>query len=128
MATKRFLFSCLASIALAGVGTSLWGRSGGFAYVANCGSACGSSGPAGVSAYTIDGTTGALTPVAGSPFPARSAPRSVTADPTGQFAYVANQHPNVSNSVSAYVIGVTTGALTPVASTRCGGYYPSEKN
>src|SRR5712664_2110503 len=86
---------------------------GRFAYVANCGPSCGTSGPDGnVSAYTIDGATGALTPVAGSPFPAGSNPRSVTVDPTGRFAYVANFF---SGNVSGYIIDGTTGALTPVA-------------
>ncbi len=76
MATKRLLFSCVVLMALAGAGTALWGQGGGFAYVANCGTTC--IGPGNVSAYTIDGTTGALTEVAGSPFPAGSRPFSVT--------------------------------------------------
>ncbi|MBI3656077.1 MAG: beta-propeller fold lactonase family protein, partial [Acidobacteria bacterium] len=76
----------------------------GFAYVANHGSN-------NVSGYTINGATGALTAVPGSPFSAGSHPISVTVDPTGQFAYVANQF---SDNVSAYTIDGTTGALTPV--------------
>ncbi len=100
-------------MALTGAGTALWGRTARFAYVANCGNACFAGlGPGNVSAYTIDGTTGALTPVAGSPFLAGSNPRSVTVHPTGQFAYVAN---GKSGNVSAYAIDGTTGALTPVA-------------
>src|ERR1700737_2407104 len=55
----------------AGAGTALRGQSAGFAYVANNQSND-------VSAYAIDGMTGALAPVAGSPFPAGSYPRSVT--------------------------------------------------
>jgi DNA-binding beta-propeller fold protein YncE len=78
---------------------------GQFAYVANASSN-------NVSAYTINGTTGALTPIPGSPFPTGLNPYSVTVDPTGQFAYVANAN---SNNVSAYTINGTTGALTPVA-------------
>ena len=65
-----------------------------------------------VSAYRIDATTGALTPVAGSPFAAGGAPVSVTVNPTSTFAYVANSG---SNTVSAYRIDAATGALTPVA-------------
>ncbi len=112
MATKRLFFNCIVLMALTGAGTALWGQAAGFAYVANCGSACGGIGPGNVSAYTIDGTTGALTEIPGSPFPARSYPTSVTVYPTGQFAYVAN---GGSNNVSAYTIDGTTGALTPVA-------------
>src|SRR5260370_7773459 len=80
-------------------------------FVDNC-KFVNSSGSNNVSAYTMYGTTGALTPVAGSPFPAGSYPASVTVDATGQFAYVANLY---SNNVSAYTIDGTTGALTPVA-------------
>jgi 6-phosphogluconolactonase len=77
---------------------------GQFAYVTN-----GNSSD--VSAYTIDGTTGGLTPVDGSPFSAGTDPRSVKVDSTGQFAYVANFG---SDGVSAYTIDETTGSLTPV--------------
>jgi DNA-binding beta-propeller fold protein YncE len=86
---------------------------GQFAYVANCGTACNNSGvgAGNVSAYTIDGTTGALTAVVGSPFPAGGNPISVTVDAAGQFAYVANL---LSNNVSAYIIDGITGALTAV--------------
>jgi 6-phosphogluconolactonase (cycloisomerase 2 family) len=65
-----------------------------------------------VSAYTVDATTGALTPVAGSPFPAGVEARGVTVDPSGRFAYVANQG---VGSVSGYTIEGSTGALTPIA-------------
>jgi DNA-binding beta-propeller fold protein YncE len=81
--------------------------SGKFAYVANLG---GSSGN--VSAYTIDRTTGALSSVPGSPFAAGSRPRSVAVDPSGKFAYVANQ--SNPGTVSAYTINSTTGVLSPV--------------
>ena len=61
---------------------------------------------------TAVAATGALTPVAGAPFLAGMGPYSVTVDPTGLFAYVANY---TSGDVSAYTIDGTTGALTPVA-------------
>jgi len=72
---------------------------GEFVYVANengNGSLLGS-----VSAYRI-GPHGALTPVAGSPFPAGDLSLSVAVDPRGRFAYVVNSG---SNDVSAYRIG-----------------------
>ncbi len=65
-----------------------------------------------VSGYTINAATGALTPIAGSPFPAGTNPVSVTVDPTGKFAYVANSS---SDNVSGYTINAATGALTPIA-------------
>jgi 6-phosphogluconolactonase (cycloisomerase 2 family) len=64
-----------------------------------------------VSGYSIDRKTGALTPVPGSPFGMNGIAVSVAVDPTGQFAYVANQ---TRNTVSAYSIDRTTGALTAV--------------
>src|SRR5260370_399667 len=117
------LVCCIVLLVLAGAGTSLWGQTAGFAYVANCGSSnCASIGSGNVSAYTIDGTTGALTPVAGSPFAAESGPTSVAVHPTGQFAYVGNFG---SRNVSAYSIDGITGALTPVAGSPFpAGSYP----
>ena len=64
-----------------------------------------------VSAYKIK-TSGALTPVTGSPFGAGTQPAAVAVDPKGKFAYVANED---SNNVSAYSINASSGALTPVA-------------
>ena len=114
MARTRSVFELSLFLGLTLASTSLRGQTVGFAYVANCGSQCGGVGPASVSAYTIDGTIGVLTPVAGSPFEAGSASVSVTVDPTGQFAYVANF---LSNDISAYTIDGSTGALTPIASS-----------
>jgi DNA-binding beta-propeller fold protein YncE len=73
------------------------------AYVANSGG--------GVSAYTINTTTGALITVAGSPFGAGTTPNAVTVSPNGSFVYVANG----GGGVSAYTITAGTGVLTPVA-------------
>jgi 6-phosphogluconolactonase (cycloisomerase 2 family) len=64
-----------------------------------------------ISAYTINATTGALTQITGSPFPAGTNPSSVTVDPTGKFAYVPNLY---DNTISAYTINATTGALTQI--------------
>ena len=79
-----------------------------------------------VSAYSVDAASGALTPVAGSPFPAGDGPQSVVVDATGRFVYVTNLSLNPGgSSVSAFTVDATTGALTPVA---CGpflaGAYP----
>jgi 6-phosphogluconolactonase (cycloisomerase 2 family) len=95
--------------------------SGKFAYVANEGSND-------VSAYTINASTGALTQITckgtgcnGSNFAAGTSPRSVTVDPSGRFAYVANiNFVNVRPNVSAYTINAATGALTLVG-TVAGG-------
>jgi YVTN family beta-propeller protein len=70
-----------------------------FAYVANIFSNT-------VSVYSIDAFTGVLTP--GTPVTAGTQPKSVTVDPGGNFAYVANG----GGTVSVFGIDQTTGALT----------------
>ncbi len=96
---------------------------GKFAYVASRYSSptatpCGST----LSAFSVNANTGALTPIAGSPF--GSCPVSVTVDPTGKFAYATNLN---TNTISAYTIDPTTGALTAVAgspfATSTGPYF-----
>ena len=61
---------------------------GKFAYVPNVGSD-------NISAYTIDATSGALTPMTGSPFSAGRGAYAVAIDPSGKFAYVANSDSKV---------------------------------
>ena len=80
--------------------------SGRFTYVTN------STG--GVSGFMIDSSTGALTAIAGSPFPSGLFPASVAVDPSGKFAYVADQF-SAPNNISAYAIDPSTGVLSPVA-------------
>ena len=75
-----------------------------FLYVANNGSNS-------VSAYAIDATTGALTPVPGSPFAAGIGANGVAVDPKGKYLYVTNGN---SNDVSAYAINPASGSLTLV--------------
>jgi 6-phosphogluconolactonase len=75
-----------------------------FAYVANFN---GNN----VSGYTINPSTGALTPIPGSPFTTGGFPRSVAVDPSGKFAYTANEE----GTVSGYTIDPSTGALTAIA-------------
>ena len=71
-----------------------------------------------VSAFTIDANSGALTPVAGSPFPVptdpkssfgQSLPNSVTVDPSGRILYVTDSW---QSDIWAYAIDEPTGALT----------------
>lgn len=90
--------------------------SGRFAYVANS----GASDTAGsVSMYTVNSTSGALTPIgtivapcAPPPSPGSCAPYSVAVHPSGKFAYVANEGGFTPTSISMYTIDATTGALT----------------
>src|ERR1035438_10835121 len=75
-----------------------------FAYVANGGSN-------NVSGYSVDPATGALAPLAGSPFPTGSNPISVKATPSGKFVYVTNYY---ANSITGFSLTGTNGILTPI--------------
>lgn len=79
---------------------------GHFLYVNN-------SGDNTISVYSIDGITGALTPIGGSPFPITNGAggnNQLTIDPSGQYLYVASRVNQ--GTVSAFSINPTTGALT----------------
>ena len=89
---------------------------GKFAYVANWG---GGDTAGSLSTYNINAMTGTLTstatiqaPCAPPPSPGSCAPWSVAVDPSGKFAYVANEGGFAPTSVSMYVINATSGALT----------------
>lgn len=66
----------------------------------------GNEGSNDISAFAVDITTGALTAVPGSPFPAGTDPQAMTL--YGNLLYVANAG---SANVSAYTIDMSTGAL-----------------
>ena len=65
-----------------------------------------------VSAYTINATSGALTPVTGSPFAAGHFSMTAAVDPSDSFAYVVNF---TDDSISGYSINPKSGALKQVA-------------
>ncbi|HEV2222504.1 MAG TPA: beta-propeller fold lactonase family protein [Candidatus Acidoferrales bacterium] len=62
-----------------------------------------------IAAFSIDNSTGVLTPVPGSPFPAETRPAILTF--TGKFLYVINA---TDGSISGYAIDSNSGALTPI--------------
>ncbi len=61
----------------------------------------------GIPGFTVDGTTGALTLINGSPFPGSSA-SDLVPNPAGPELYV-----QIGNSINVYSIDATSGALTP---------------
>ena len=79
-----------------------------FAYVGNENDSPGGD----VSGYTIDLTTGALTPIAGSPFLSRSGGFGLTVAPSGKFGYVGS---GGGAQIVAFSINPTTGVPTAVA-------------
>jgi 6-phosphogluconolactonase len=83
-----------------------------FIYVPNPGSG-------NVSAYAVNANTGALTAVAGSPFPAGISPGIVTPDPSEKFLYSSNGGSMVGGplgppTITEYSINSSTGALTEI--------------
>jgi 6-phosphogluconolactonase len=77
---------------------------------------CGNPG-AGVTAYSINSNSGALTLVNGSPFALPSgmgSANAVTADPTGRFVYVSGGSQSGLNGVAAFSVNSSKGMLTLV--------------
>jgi 6-phosphogluconolactonase (cycloisomerase 2 family) len=83
---------------------------GRFLFVANHGL---TPGPGSISVFSLDQSSGALTPVAGSPFPLSGGPDMISWDPSGKFLYAAS---DATDFVYAMAIDQTTGALTPLNS------------
>jgi|HubBroStandDraft_1064217.scaffolds.fasta_scaffold09504_2 6-phosphogluconolactonase len=83
---------------------------GNFIYAANVGSST-------ISGFAINATTGALTAVPGSPFPAGPKCATDWVHPSGKFAYCEN----FDGSISAYSINPTTGALTQITGSPFSG-------
>jgi 6-phosphogluconolactonase len=90
-------------------------RAGKFLYVTNLGAAPHNIGS--VLAYTINGGTGVLTPIAGSPFAAGTSADSVAVDPSNKFVFVTGEGPNV---LSTFTLNSNTGALQPIANLQFG--------
>ncbi len=98
--------------------------SGKFAYVADFGDEGGGEDVGDVSVYTINATTGALTPtgtINGVCGISLCEPVSVAVDPSGKFAYVANVGGPAPTLVSMFTIDATSGALTSIGSIAAGG-------
>ena len=68
-----------------------------------------------IEAYTIDSSTGGLSPVNGSPFTSPASPKELVLDPSGKFLFVAT-----GSGVAAYAVEAASGALTAVAGSPFG--------
>jgi 6-phosphogluconolactonase (cycloisomerase 2 family) len=71
----------------------------------------GNFGGGGISVFSVNGTTGALKEVSGSPFAAGDGPISAQFSPTGTFLAADN---TLSGDISLYSVNGSTGALTQV--------------
>ncbi len=83
---------------------------GRFLYVSNTGNS--PSSPGSVSAYRIDGKTGAISELGGSPYTTGIAAGGVAMTPDGKRLYVANGE---SATISAFARDADSGALSPVS-------------
>jgi 6-phosphogluconolactonase len=83
-------------------------RAGKFLYVANLVS--NATDQATVSMFTIDQTTGVLTPTSPAMVPTGFFPQGIAIDPSGKFVYTANSD---DNSVSMFTVDSASGLLTP---------------
>jgi 6-phosphogluconolactonase len=82
---------------------------GRFAYVANLMS--NATDLATIAMYTIDSSTGVLTPTNPPTVPTGFFPQGMAIDPSGKFVYTANSD---DNTVSMFTINPATGVLTPM--------------
>jgi len=94
---------------------------GRFAYVANLVS--NASDLSTISMYTINSTTGVLTPTTPSTVPTGWFPQEIAIDPLGRFVYTANSD---DSSVSMFTINQTTGVLTPTTPASVSTLIPGE--
>jgi 6-phosphogluconolactonase len=98
--------------------TDLLGR---FAYVAN--PVFNQSSQSTISMYTINPTTGVLTPTSPATVPTGWYPQGMVVDPLGRFAYTANTY---GRSISMFTINQSTGVLTPTRPASISTILPSQ--
>jgi YVTN family beta-propeller protein len=100
--------------------------SGNFVYVANCGDGF-TSASGGVSMYTINSTTGALTSLGSADAGTEICPWSAAVHPSGGFVYVidAGDIDGFGSGVSLYTVDATTGKLARVGLAAAGGACPA---
>lgn len=94
---------------------------GRFAYVANLVS--NASDLSTISMYTINSTTGVLTPTTPATVPTGWFPQGIAIDPLGRFVYTANTD---DSTVSMFTINQTTGVLTPTTPASVSTLIPGE--
>jgi 6-phosphogluconolactonase len=97
---------------------------GRFAYVANLVSNVpGPSSPSTISMYTINPTTGVLTPTTPATVSTGWLPQGIAIDPLGRFVYTANTD---DSTVSMFTVNQTTGVLTPTTPASVSTMLPGE--
>jgi 6-phosphogluconolactonase (cycloisomerase 2 family) len=80
----------------------------------------GTTGIVGIAGFSIDPSSGAITPIPGSPFPGGSSPNVIAIHPSGRFIYAADWDGITVNGgagpadILAYAIDPVSGALSPI--------------
>jgi len=77
-----------------------------------------------ISGFQIDATSGALTPIPGSPFADNALPAGMVVDSAGSYAYVANINGTTGGDVAVFTIDRGNGALTPYSDVDLGADRP----
>ena len=67
--------------------------------------------------FSINQSTGVLTPVTGSPFATTFTPARLAVNPNGTLVYTFNQTVTGTSPMEGFQLNTTTGALTPLASS-----------
>jgi 6-phosphogluconolactonase len=78
---------------------------------ATTGTASGGTGTGLLAVFSIDSTTGALSPITGSPFAAGISPEQITVAPSGQFLYVTDSESNI------LAFSIAAGTPTPISAS-----------
>jgi 6-phosphogluconolactonase len=99
------------------------GATGGATVIYPSAGAClGGAGAKGqISGYTVS-SNNTLTPAAGSPFSAGTAPNAITSDPSSSFLYVTDF---ATSQMYSYAVQTSDGALSPLANAQATGQSPS---
>ena len=96
---------------------------GRFVYVAN--PAPDQTSQSTISMYTINPTSGVLSPTSPATVPTGWYPQEMVIDPFGRFAYTANTH---GRSISMFTINPSTGVLTPTTPASISTVLPGQTN
>ena len=89
---------------------------GKFLYV-SAGATGGLLGSGGILGFKVDANSGALTPLASSPFSSGTALLDLVVDPSGRFLFAANPQ---NSAIAGFNLDATTGALTALGPTSVG--------
>ncbi|PYU79106.1 MAG: hypothetical protein DMG50_24970 [Acidobacteria bacterium] len=115
MIRKVLFLSCVALFLCSVYSAQVRAQNAGFVYVTNSQGSNGTGTPA-ILGFAVNPSSGALTPVPGSPFqvPADNGKSTLAVTPSGRFLYAAESVSGTGRVAAGYSIDPNTGALTSV--------------